>query len=934
MPLVIGDKIISVIAGHNEGTMIGVKGDIITIHVVNREQPKLSRETPPYKFLAPYTYEDGWLFKGRDEEVEMVLDTLKEEQVVVVWGKAGVGKTSLLCAGVMPELIEQSPLWVYLSTYNDPINSIRKALAKGVAELDLSIDGELAAPVEELKMRIQQYITETEDFKQLIDRVTSLTDKKITIVLDQFENLFQDSVDDGLRSLFIKALSEAMKELPWEKLGVLIAVDEDDIGRVLVLQSRASPHQLQAANIKLSPLSRANAVKSILEPVKEVGSPDIFDAELVEKTIVPELVRMTPSGFSVRDQAGGLKDYDCVYPPYLQIVCHELWKLAKAYRPPRISSAMYLNARGANGIFANYVKMALNTFSGNEEEKECAKQLLVKMAEPKLKGWVKPERIKLDCLPVRPSAQIFKKLVEAELLSERTVNGQPEYSFSNPIVLEAIRSLWGTHTKQQYLAGDELEHIYSSWLTRREDGETFATKQQLQFLAASISHLALDPVRMLLLLRSAVQTLEPTQPWLNKLKNNEDGKSLLEQLEKPGAKEAADSSSEGLEAKLLLGMIEKTHLDQSQKHNQSQQNGQAENNGAQQLAEPPRLPENRFDTVSKAAVQHEKAAVRQTAALALLPLGSENIVGHLEQELTALEGWQKTKRRVELREVMREADPQMSTYDTMLRPRERRMGFLWRLWRNARRDRVRLIMLTIGGALGAGIALGVLRGVVEKLLNQNAFYAVSNQFFYGCIFGGFTALAVAMAKPVTLTCAQKSVSPQRLFALFHRQLEIVLGTLVFGSTYAAIYLLASEGAVRAGQRASQIAMGFIAGLGLSWGLSGMTGEDASLKKVWALRFMGIAALAFLLTQLFFILITSPPPKPWSLMIVNSSSTYHANVPMAIGDYLDARIPRWSNYLAALDSVVTALVLTAGMRFGLKKASQSLKDDSSLQTNIR
>src|SRR3712207_8713881 len=48
------------------------------------------------------------------------------------------------------------------------------------------------------------------------------------------------------------------------------------------------------------------------------------------------------------------------------------------------------------------------------------------------------------------------------------------------------------------------------------------------------------------------------------------------------------------------------------------------------------------------------------------------------------------------------------------------------------------------------------------------------------------------AQPVALTCAQRRASQKRIFALFHRNLEIALGTLAFGSIYAAIFLLRSE----------------------------------------------------------------------------------------------------------------------------------------------
>ena len=929
---------IELTAGHNEGTMIGVKGDIISIYVLNTTQPKISSETPPYKSLAPYTFEDDLLFHGRGRDVDVVFNTLGEEQLVVVWGRAGVGKTSLLCAGVMPRLIKQSPLSVYLSTYNDPINSIRNALVKMVPRLNVkSVDGGTTPLVGELKESIQKRIGEAKDITQLAELMTSLTDYKIMIVLDQFENLFADSVDEGLRSEFVAQLSDALGKLSRDELGVLIGVDEDDIGRVLVLQSPAHKHRLQAANIELSPLSGEEAIEAIHGPASAVGFRDIFDRGLVEQMIVPELIRMTRSAFNARDAAGARpKDTDCVYPPYLQIVCTELWKQSKVYSPPHIYRETYVNAKGADGLFANHVEVALSTMSGEEEDKECAKQLLVKMAEAHPKGWVRREQIELDCPPVKSRAQVFEKLVEAELLSERIVDKQPEYSFSNPVVVETVRSRWGARTKQQYLAREELGHVYSSWLARREDGETFATKEQLQFLADSVPHLDLDPVRTLLLLRSAAQTLEPAQPWLSELKKSEGGKALIRQLEAPGEAEAADSLSEGVKAKLLLGMIDKTEFDQLQERNQPPQSGQPGDNGAHP-PKPPRMPTIRFDTVSKAAVKHEKAAVRYTSALALLPLGSQDMVGHLDQELNSLKGWRRKVRRIELQGVMREADPQMSLYDVGRPWSERCLSFLWRLWRNARRQRA--FWVALGGALGAGLALGLFRAAVAAIFpNSHPYSTFIDLFSDGFIFGGIVALTIAIAEPLILTLAQKKDPPKRAFSYSQRTVAVLCGGFAFGLLYAN-FSGGGSSELTWGESASLITPGFIGGLGISWGACGDAGKGAVPKTVWEWRRLGVAVLCFMLIQLFFFLIEDSVHDMRSLIIGKSPRTYYTDISEATVDSypllvqsLDNLSRRWSGYVSIVDSALTGLALTVGIRYGLIKAGRYLAGDSSSRPN--
>lgn len=54
----------------------------------------------PFKGLRPFSEEDAEYFCGRDEAVEAVMNMLLVQRLTILHGAAGIGKTSLLRAGV------------------------------------------------------------------------------------------------------------------------------------------------------------------------------------------------------------------------------------------------------------------------------------------------------------------------------------------------------------------------------------------------------------------------------------------------------------------------------------------------------------------------------------------------------------------------------------------------------------------------------------------------------------------------------------------------------------------------------------------------------------------------------------------------------------------------------------------------------------------
>ncbi|NET37055.1 MAG: caspase family protein, partial [Cyanothece sp. SIO1E1] len=86
-------------------------------------------ERNPYIGLRSYTAEDRLYYHGRDQVVNDLVDKCQKEPLVVVTGGSGVGKSSLLAAGLVPRLEEMG--WEVLPIFTpsrDPLSKLESEM--------------------------------------------------------------------------------------------------------------------------------------------------------------------------------------------------------------------------------------------------------------------------------------------------------------------------------------------------------------------------------------------------------------------------------------------------------------------------------------------------------------------------------------------------------------------------------------------------------------------------------------------------------------------------------------------------------------------------------------------------------------------------------------------------------------------------------------
>src|SRR5579871_346062 len=167
------------------------------------------RNRSPYPGIQSFESEDAAIFFGRDQETLAVIERLEARRIqgdtrfLVVAGASGSGKSSLLKAGVLPQLSRRKKAWLALPLMR-PEKAPIEALAKSIAQY-LGKPGDWEAWNEKLADE-KKAVAHFEKFLQDI-RIGDAASATVLLPIDQLEELFKVCPDDQ-RIAFLRLLAD------------------------------------------------------------------------------------------------------------------------------------------------------------------------------------------------------------------------------------------------------------------------------------------------------------------------------------------------------------------------------------------------------------------------------------------------------------------------------------------------------------------------------------------------------------------------------------------------------------------------------------------------------------------------------------------------------------------------------------------------------
>jgi WD40 repeat protein len=298
----------------------------------------------PFKGLASFEDAelDAMLFFGRERECAVVTANLMGARITVLYGATGVGKSSLLRAGVAHGLrsVQDARVVVHDIWSGDPLRDLVHALGSDASSLaDAAADA--------------------------AERVGG----DVYLILDQFEEFFLYNDADPFASEIAGVVANGAL-----RANVLIGIRDDALARLDAL--KAAVPNLLANRLRLEHLDRRAGEAAIVGPIEaynrlvEPGRRVEIEPGLVEAILDEVTVGRVGRGAngSVAEGDGA----EAVEAPYLQLVLERLWDAEHSRASRRLRVETFHDLGGAAHIVEQHLERAMAALSARQQDAAAA----------------------------------------------------------------------------------------------------------------------------------------------------------------------------------------------------------------------------------------------------------------------------------------------------------------------------------------------------------------------------------------------------------------------------------------------------------------------------------------------------------------------------------------------------------------------------------
>jgi hypothetical protein len=280
----------------------------------------------PWLGLASFTEEARAYFYGREDEVAELARRVQRKLLTILFGQSGLGKTSILRAGLVPRLRAQGycPVYVridYARAAPEPAVQIKQAIAQTArrsgqwTQVGVAVEGE----------SLWEFLHHRDDVLHDEAGATLIP----LLIFDQFEEIFtlaqSDDFGRARAARFIADLADLVENRPPKELEVRLEEDESAAERFDFARSdyrvlialredylapleglKAAMPNITQNRLRLAPMTGQQALAAVMRPGKR----------LVSEEVAAAIVRFVAGGAEIANAE--------VEPSLLSLICREL----------------------------------------------------------------------------------------------------------------------------------------------------------------------------------------------------------------------------------------------------------------------------------------------------------------------------------------------------------------------------------------------------------------------------------------------------------------------------------------------------------------------------------------------------------------------------------------------------------------------------------
>jgi formylglycine-generating enzyme required for sulfatase activity len=387
----------------------------------NQEQMQMRLPQPqqPYKYLDPYSAIDTEFFYGRNAEAETLAGYITGNEATILYGKSGVGKTSLLDAAVRQKLEQEHFQFTRTRVLPDPAQAMSVAL-------------NLPTPAD---------APSGHWFRIFKSEMKKRKAAGTIVVFDQFEELFSE-LGPGIQKEFWEDIAMARRDRSL-KIRFVFSIRQEALYQMKsAFPAIPKPY---GTTYCLESLSRSQQRDVIVSPAHYAGAP--WEPELVEQ----------------------LLDDIAEYPgetAHLSIVLTTLWDR----RGKESDLDLYTGLGGVRGILKDYLWQAVDRMPRATIVREV------------LKAFVSPEKRKsqivladlvaeLDrrkyAITLSEATSICQDLVEQRLIRQISLKEGLVFELSHDLLADVIG---------ETINKEEVDEKYAKRVVRTARADFMATQ--------------------------------------------------------------------------------------------------------------------------------------------------------------------------------------------------------------------------------------------------------------------------------------------------------------------------------------------------------------------------------------------------------------------------------------------------------------------------